>query len=315
MMLLVDGNNMSYRALYAVSLSHNRKDTSILFGVIKMLSSIVKLKGPTSVLVAFDSGSCIFRKRLLPQYKENRTENEKIDWDAAYEQMDELCNVTLPMHGIMTVSQHGCEADDLMAQAARIAQDDVVIVSTDADLLQCVTETVHVYNPYKLMTFTLENVPYEPADQILFKVLAGDSSDNIPGVPSIGPRTAEKIIAYLHEHEIYDYSFQTFLSRVDDMPFNVRQRKVIQEFTESQWNALWDVIDLYYDRCGARLAVLSAPWRPLDEQRVKRYYFDHGFVSLIEDNNALVFKDLQEPQFDRSGRTPGPFIERRLGSE
>jgi len=309
MMLLVDGNNMCYRALYTLDLSHAGVDTSITYGVMLMLVNLLKEHKPSSMVVCFDGGTPPFRKRLLPEYKEHRQSREIDKWKDIFRQINELCYVGLPAHGVMTMRKRHCEADDLIAQAAMMAEDEVLIVSGDDDLLQCVTKTVSVYNPMKETMSTWDTMEIQSADILLYKMFCGDKSDNVSGIKGIGPKTAEKILAYLEEAGVMDYSYQSLCEIVHDLPLNNAQIAGLLNLGEERWNAMWDVMDLWSDRCGARIAVSKATWKPIDVEAVKRWYFSNGFVSLLEDNAVSLFHHLVKPKFSLGRlRTPGPYV-------
>lgn len=312
MMLLVDGNNMCFRALHTMHLSYKGKNTSVTYGMMSMLLSLLKEHKPSSVVVCFDGGTPPYRRRLLPEYKQNRKRSEEIDWEDAYRQIDELCYITLPMHGVLTLRKHLCEADDLMAQAAQMALDDVLLVTADDDLMQCVTKTVSFYHPTRQKIYTWDTLEIQAADIVLYKTLCGDSSDNVPGIPGVGVKTAEKVVRFLNSETILDYSYDSLCKLVDDMPLNARQKANFLLLGEEQWNAMYDVMDLQWDRVGARLTIAQAEWFSFDIEKVKRYYFLNGFISLVEANAIPIFRKLQRPMFrTKRLRTPSPMIERK----
>ena len=311
MILILDANNMAYRALYSVQLSFRGVDTSITYGSLLMTTALLRKFQPSSIIACFDGGSPPFRKELFPEYKAHRTHNsDERDWEDVYRQIDELCYYAFPIHGIMTLRAKDIEADDLMAQAAYLSEEKCCIVTTDDDLLQCVDEQTVVYNPTKDEMYTYQNIQEKtnvPVDcQLLYKMLCGDSSDNIPGVTSIGPKTATKVIEYLctipDDEDFYAYSYLE--SILEDLPLNTRQVASFKELGEERWNALHDVMDLLFDRTGARRVVLQTEWMPSDPEKIRRYYLSHGFMSLLEERTDRIYSSLQKPQFRENERTP-----------
>jgi len=304
MILIIDANNLAYRALYSFQLSFRGVDTSITYGCLMMISALLRKFQPSSLIACFDGGTPPFRKELFPQYKEHRVRNsEERDWEDVYRQIDELCYYLFPIHGIMTLREKEIEADDLMAQAAHLSEDRSVIVTTDDDLLQCVDEKTVVYNPSKDEIYTEDNF-YSATGipsffYLLYKMLCGDSSDNLPGVPNVGPKTAEKMIEYLltlpDEEDPYQYN--CLIKRIDELPLNSRQRASLAGFGEERWSALYAVMDLLEDRVGAMAVVLQAKWMPADPEKIRRYYLSHGFVSLLEERTDKLFSHLQKPSF------------------
>ena len=314
MILILDANNMAYRALYSVQLSFRGVDTSITYGSLLMTTALLRKFQPSSIIACFDGGSPPFRKELFPEYKAHRTHNsDERDWEDVYRQIDELCYYAFPIHGIMTLRKKDIEADDLMAQAAYLSEEKCCIVTTDDDLLQCVDEQTIVYNPTKDEIYTEDKLYYGDLYlpryyfHLLYKMLCGDSSDNIPGISSIGPKTATKIIeclctAWNDEEDPYSYSY--LVSILEDLPLNTRQVTSFKELGEERWNALYEVMDLLFDRVGARRVVLQTEWMPSDPEKIRRYYLSHGFVSLLEERTDRIYSSLQKPQFRENERTP-----------
>jgi len=312
MILILDANNMAYRALYSVQLSFRGVDTSITYGSLLMTTALLRKFQPSSIIACFDGGSPPFRKELFPEYKAHRTHNsDERDWEDVYRQIDELCYYAFPIHGIMTLRKKDIEADDLMAQAAYLSEEKCCIVTTDDDLLQCVDEQTIIYNPTKDEMYTEDNIlsltGVPQYFHLLYKMLCGDSSDNITGVPSIGPKTARKMIEYLctvlADEDPYDYGFLT--SILNDLPLNSRQKESLADLVgQEKWNALYEVMDLLFDRVGARRVVLQTEWMPSDPEKIRRYYLSHGFVSLLEERTDRIYSSLQKPQFRENERTP-----------
>jgi len=309
MILILDANNMAYRALYSVQLSFRGVDTSVTYGSLKMTTALLRKFQPSSIVACFDGGTPPFRKELFPEYKAHRSHNsDERDWEDVYRQIDELCYYAFPIHGIMTLRAKDVEADDLMAQAAYLAEEKCCIVTTDDDLLQCAYEQTVVYNPSKDEVYTYQNIQEKtgiPEDlQLLYKMLCGDSSDNIPGVPSIGPKTAKKLVDALYDQPLADpYNYQHVYAVAKDV-LNKRQLKSLEEIGANQWYALYDVMDLLFDRAGARRIVLQTDWMPADPEKIRRYYLSRGFMSLLEERGDRLFSNLQKPQFRENERTP-----------
>lgn len=196
-LVVVDGYNFLFRAYYAVRRLTRESDgmhTNALFGFTQMLIKVVKDLQPDMCAVALDS-SPTFRHEMYDQYKANRDEMD--------EEMKEQMPFVVPLieaFGIPVLKETGFEADDIIATIAKQYGKDskVTIVSSDKDLLQLITENVNMLDTMKNKTFGLE-APMEkfgvPADKVIeVQSLIGDTSDNIPGVKSVGPKTAQKLI-------------------------------------------------------------------------------------------------------------------------
>lgn len=309
MMLIIDGNNTAYRALYTVQLSHRGEDTSILFGVVRMIHTLVKKHRPRSVVVCFDGGTPPFRRQLVPTYKTGREKSDEIDWENVHFQINLLREHLLPVHGVLTIQRKHCEADDLMYHASRMACDRPYIVTTDTDLLQAVDLRTAVYNPVKGKIYTTDNFSKEigvPWQMFLdYKVLVGDSSDNIPGVPNIGEKTAARLA--------------NFNLGCNDWPgeweldvLNVRQRQSLDAFGIDNWWNARDCMDLSVDRCGAHKSIEDAKWSPADKGKIQRALFRYGFQSLLELGAEYTgaFAKLEQPRFQMLRHPTIPLFER-----
>jgi DNA polymerase-1 len=197
-LFLVDGTNNLYRAFHAIRDLTNSKGqpTNAIYGFTGMLRKLLKEFAPRYLVVAFDRPEPTFRHLAYPQYKANRPETpESLVAQIPY--VKRVCEVLrVPM-----LESPGFEADDLigtLAERAREAGLQSVIVATDKDLLQLVREGVRVYDPVKEALFDSEAVersfgvrPEQVPDVL---ALWGDETDNIPGVPGIGNKGAKDLI-------------------------------------------------------------------------------------------------------------------------
>ena len=195
---LIDGSAYIYRAYHALSPLSNSRGlaTHAIYGFISILRRLFKERTPRYVAVAFDSRGPVFRHDIYGDYKANRPPMpadlaEQIPYIRKY-----VAAANLPI-----LEQVGVEADDLIASAVRCLQREghrVVIVSGDKDLLQLVSDRVTMWDPMKdkVMDSAEVEKKYNVAPKQLLDCFAliGDSADNIPGVPGIGPKTAEKLI-------------------------------------------------------------------------------------------------------------------------
>ena len=202
MIFLIDGYNLVFRSFYGIR-DLTRSDgfpTNAIHGWVKTLWYLQDRKDCDRVIVFFDRGADE-REELLPQYKKNRSETPP-DLELQVPVIKELTRLM----GINIVEKDGVEADDLIgAYASQYATADnqVVIVSADKDLAQCLCENVHQLLPpptanprlgWRLLT--VDKVPEKfgvGASQVAeYLALVGDTADNIPGLPGVGPKTASK---------------------------------------------------------------------------------------------------------------------------
>ncbi|MDO9081578.1 MAG: 5'-3' exonuclease H3TH domain-containing protein, partial [Desulfuromonadales bacterium] len=195
---LIDGSSSIYRAYYAIRhLSNGRGfPTNAVYGFTTMLLKIVRDEQPDYLAVVFDPRGPTFRKDLYPQYKANRTAMP----DDLVPQIPKIKEIVAAFN-LPVLEEVGFEADDLIATLAkRFASDEleVTIVTGDKDLMQTVTPQVRLLDTMKEKITGLAEVAERfgglPSCVIEVQALAGDSSDNVPGVPGIGEKTAVKLI-------------------------------------------------------------------------------------------------------------------------
>jgi DNA polymerase-1 len=196
---VVDISGYVFRAFYALPpLTNERGEpTGALYGVTTMLLKLVREQRPDMLAVAMDGRGHSFRKELFAEYKANRP-NAPSDLQLQMGRVREVAEA----YKIPCFEQEGVEADDLIASLVRIARGrgrQVVLVSADKDLLQLVGDGVWMLDTMKQRAFgpleTQEKLGVMPAQVRDYLALTGDSSDNIPGVPSVGPKTAAELLA------------------------------------------------------------------------------------------------------------------------
>ncbi len=197
-LVLIDGPNYVFRAFHAIRhLTNSRGEpTNAVFGYVQMLKSVLGRLAPTHVAVAFDPRGGTFRNQMYSEYKAHRPPMP----EELAEQWPKVLEVTEAFN-LPLICIENYEADDVIATLAKQAEKegwDVTIVSTDKDLMQLVNERIHMLD-------TMKDIEYDPAgvkekwgvDPLRIQdllALAGDSSDNIPGVPGIGPKTAVQLL-------------------------------------------------------------------------------------------------------------------------
>lgn len=206
-LLLVDSFALLFRGYYATAMHRTPKPnqkglyTNGLQQLLRYLFDAVNTFQPTHVMCAIDMGKETFRNELYAQYKANRGEPP-----AELVPQFELLREVLAAYEIPVVGVTGFEADDLLGTMAHYYADrgvEVQILTGDADVLQCVRDGVEVVllkkglsNYERVNTASLEiyNGLQSPAQVIEWKALVGDPSDNIPGCPNVGPKTALKLL-------------------------------------------------------------------------------------------------------------------------
>lgn len=202
--MLLDGNSLAFRAFYALPAENFKTQggltTNAVYGFTAMLINLLRDEKPTHVAAAFDVSRQTFRKEKYPEYKEGRAATP----DEFRGQID-ITKEVLGALGITVLAEDGFEADDLIATLATQAEAEdfrVLVVTGDRDSLQLVTDDVTVLYPKKgvsdLHRFTpdavVEKYGLTPTQYPDFAALRGDPSDNLPGIPGVGEKTASKWI-------------------------------------------------------------------------------------------------------------------------
>jgi len=199
-LVLVDGSSYLFRAYHVPGpdlTSPSGKPTKVIYFVLKMLNKLLKDEQPDRIAVVFDAKGKTFRKDIYPQYKATRPPMP----DDLREQIEPLHKI-IKARGLPLVCIEGVEADDVIGTMSRQATEqgyEVLISTGDKDMAQLVNKNVRLINTMN-NHFMDEAAVVEKfqvrADQIIdYLALMGDSSDNIPGVPKVGPKTAAKWIA------------------------------------------------------------------------------------------------------------------------
>ncbi|WP_327157833.1 5'-3' exonuclease H3TH domain-containing protein, partial [Mycolicibacterium fortuitum] len=203
-LMLLDGNSLAFRAFYALPAENFKTQggltTNAVYGFTAMLINLLRDEQPSHVAAAFDVSRQTFRKDKYPEYKEGRSATP----DEFRGQID-ITKEVLGALGITVLAEPGFEADDIIATLATQGEDAgyrVLVVTGDRDSLQLVSDDVTVLYPRKgvseLTRFTPEAVAEKygltPAQYPDFAALRGDPSDNLPGIPGVGEKTATKWI-------------------------------------------------------------------------------------------------------------------------
>lgn len=228
-LVLIDGPNYVFRAFHAVrhNLTNSKGEpTNAVFGYVQMLRSILKDLSPTHVAVAFDPKGGTFRNQMYSDYKAHRPpmpEELAAQWPWIFEITDAF--------KLNRICIENYEADDVIATLAKQAEAkgwDVTIVSTDKDLMQLVSDKIWMLDTMKRVEYGAEEVKEKwgvGPDRIHdLLALAGDSADNIPGVPGIGPKTAVQLLDEYGDLE-------GVLSHASEVKQNKRRENLI-EFAE-----------------------------------------------------------------------------------
>ncbi|WEX88578.1 DNA polymerase I [Sinorhizobium garamanticum] len=231
-LFLVDGSGFIFRAFHAIPPLNRKSDglpVNAVAGFCNMLWKLLTDARDTSVgvtpthfAVIFDYSSKTFRNVLYDQYKANRTAPP----EDLIPQFGLIRHATRAFN-LPCIEKEGYEADDLIATYARLAEEagaDVTIVSSDKDLMQLVTSRVSMYDSMKDKQITISDVVEKwgvpPEKMIDLQAMTGDSTDNVPGIPGIGPKTAAQL---LEEYGDLD----TLLARAGEIKQQKRRESII----------------------------------------------------------------------------------------
>ncbi|MGB7236313.1 MAG: 5'-3' exonuclease H3TH domain-containing protein, partial [Rhodococcus sp. (in: high G+C Gram-positive bacteria)] len=215
-LLLIDGHSIAFRAFFALPVDNFKttsgQSTNAVYGFTSMLINLLRDEKPTHIAAAFDVSRQTFRAERFPDYKANRSKTP----DEFAGQVD-ITKDVLGAMGIPVMAEAGFEADDIIATLVTQAEAlgyRVLVVTGDRDSLQLVTENVTVLYPKKgvseLTRFTPEEVTTKyglsPSQYPDFAALRGDPSDNLPGIPGVGEKTATKwIVEYGSLEELVNH--------------------------------------------------------------------------------------------------------------
>jgi DNA polymerase-1 len=202
-LVLIDGFAILHRAYHALPKTLRTKDgkpINAVYGLVSMLLRVIQDLEPTQIAVAYDRKEPTFRKKEFKDYQSHRPEMDK-ELDVQIDKARRFFEAA----GIPVYSKAGYEADDVIGTLAKEAgkkMDKVIIVTGDKDILQLVTDKIHVYLPKRGLSDAKEmeiqdveaKLKVKPEQVVDYKALVGDPSDNYPGVAGIGPKTAEKLL-------------------------------------------------------------------------------------------------------------------------
>ena len=206
--LILDGHSLAYRAFHGLPVENfatsSGQHTNAVYGFVSMLVNVLKDQKPTHLVVAFDISRQTFRSERYPDYKATRAKSPP-----EFKGQVELIKQVLESLNISVVTADGFEADDILATLAKSCDFPVRIVSGDRDSFQLIDERVTILYPRKGMSDLVQMTPdavfekygVTPKQYRSLAALVGESSDNLPGVPGVGPKTAAKWIAEYGELE------------------------------------------------------------------------------------------------------------------
>ena len=295
---LIDGSSFLYRAYYAFP-DLKRSDgfpTNAIFIVLRILFRLIREEKPKYAAFFMDGKEPTFRKEIYQDYKAQRP---KMPEDLTVQVKPLLEGVGLM--GFRTFVSNGVEADDLIACQTQTLKKDhpVVIIASDKDLRQLLDDRVVMWDPgvKKEILMTADDfrrsTGFEPGQWPDYQALVGDSSDNIPGVPGIGPKTARTIMQEFPDLE-------TIRDRFDQLP--VKVQKKIKDHLENIFTYR-ELTRLKLD-CGQDLRARDLAVEPVDQASLARFLRKYEFQSLLRELSGTKLKKEIRHSLLSPGKSP-----------
>ena len=274
---LIDGSSYIFRAFFGVrqQLSTSKGfPTNALYGFINMLQKVIREEKPDYLVVAFDSPDKTFRHKIYPNYKANR--------DAPPEELSRQFPYFEPLvtaYGLSSIRRPGFEADDIIGTLAKKGKQkglEIVIVSGDKDMMQLISPHIYMLDTMKNKKFMDKEVVEKfgvQADKVVEVMgLMGDSSDHIPGVTGVGPKTAAELIRKFG-------SIEALYKRIDE----VEKKNVKEKLERDKENAFMSrelvcidtAMDLEFNSDLMKLG-------KIDSAKLKKMFEEFEFVSFLE---------------------------------
>ncbi|MBY0099035.1 DNA polymerase I [Mesobacillus maritimus] len=279
-LVLIDGNSIAYRAFFALPLLNNDKGihTNAVYGFTMMLMRILEDEKPSHILVAFDAGKTTFRHSTFTEYKGGRQKTPP-ELSEQFPFIREL----LKAYSIPQYELENYEADDIIGTMSTVAEQDgfeVKIISGDKDLTQLSSDKTTVSITKKGITEIEEYTPQHikekyglTAEQIVdMKGLMGDASDNIPGVPGVGEKTAIKLLKEFH-------SLENLLESIEQVSGKKLQEK-LQEFKDQA--VMSKQLATITKEAPVKLELSELEYEGFQTEELVKLFKELGFNSLIE---------------------------------
>ena len=274
---LIDGSSYIFRAFFGVRQQLSTSSgfpTNALYGFINMLQKVIRDEKPDYLVVAFDSPDKTFRHKLYPNYKANR--------DAPPEELSRQFPYFEPLvtaYGLSSIRRPGFEADDIIGTLAKKGQQkglDIVIVSGDKDMMQLISPHIYMLDTMKNKKFMDKEVAEKfgvQADKVVEVMgLMGDSSDHIPGVKGVGPKTAAELIRKFG-------SIESLYKRIDEVEKKNLKEKLERDkenaFMSRELVSIDTEMDLEFN---SDLMILGK----IDSVKLKKMFEEFEFVSFLE---------------------------------
>lgn len=296
--VLIDGSGYIFRAYYALPTMKRFDGTPVnaVYGFCTMITKLVATVQTDYLAVMFDAARKTFRNEIYPEYKATRRDvpEDLIPQFPLFREAVAAFNVSC-------AELDGYEADDLLATYARLAQEagaQVTIISADKDLMQLMTGDIRLYDPIKHREVTqeavLEKFGVTPDKVIDVQSLAGDSTDNIPGILGIGVKTAAELI---NEYG----SLDELLARAHEIKRPKRRQLLTEQADMARLSRKLVTLNAF---APVTIPVDSFEFRQPDEAVLRKFLIDQSFRTLADRLPERLKHPAQTPQATPSPQTP-----------
>ena len=285
---IIDGYNFVFRAYHSLPPLTTSSGIPIgaVYGFVNMIAKLVENNEYEMFAIALDSGRKTFRTELYKEYKAHRDEP-----DEELKVQFPIIRETIEAFGIKSLEVVGFEADDIIATYTKLALEQklkVRIIGSDKDLIQLMQDNVEIYDPIKKRLINKDDVQKKygiTADQMIdYLSLVGDSSDNIPGVKKVGPKTAAKLLAEFNNLEtIYNN-----LNKVE--PFRIR--KLLEESEENAF--LSNKLVTLRDDITHPYSLQQLKFNKPNQENLTNFLNKYEFKSLATQNHLYVHNSINK---------------------
>ena len=288
-LVLIDGSGYIFRAFYALPPMSRSDGTPVnaVFGFTSMLLKLSEDMSGDHLLVVFDAARKTFRNEIYKDYKANRSEPP----DELIPQFSLIRDSTDAL-GLVSLEIEGFEADDIIASFVKLAKEinmESLIVSSDKDLMQLVQNGVSLHDPMKNIDIgsnqVFEKFGVTPDKVVDVQALAGDASDNVPGVPGIGIKTAALLINQFG-------SLESLLKNTSNIPQNKRRESLINNAEMARISKLLVKLD---QDVPLPISIKDLEWKERDNDVLLKFLRENNFKRL---ESKIISSSVSKNQFN-----------------
>ncbi len=291
-LILIDGNSVAFRAFYGLPLLSNQSGlhTNAVFGYARLLERIIKEEEPTHFLVAFDAGKSTFRHKEYKEYKGGR-QSTPPELGEQFAPIRRLIDA----YGIKRFELDEYEADDIIGTLSRMADEEkmkTIIITGDKDLTQLASDHTVIYFTKKGISDIDEYTPehireiydLEPRQIIDLKGLMGDKSDNIPGIPGVGEKTALKL---LHQFGTVENVLEN-----SDAAGGKKLQEKLKEYSEEA--LMSKSLATIHREVPMDFEIADLEFRNDSEEQKYELFKEYEFNSLLQNMEAVETEDISD---------------------